>query len=329
MNTLLSITILLMAGGVLAAEDVAVRNPALPGFHADPSVIVHDGRIYAYATKDPWGGEDLGCFSTVDFKTWQSHKLNWPTLAACVSPTKSSAKVWAPEVIRGPDGRFYMYVSVGSEIYAGVASKPTGPWQNITGGKGPMVFTQADEGVHTIDASPFIDEDGRIFLYWGSGLEWVNGHCLVVELEKDMHTFIGEPKDITPPNYFEGPHMIKRRGKYYLMYSDGKAIDKTYKVRYSISDAPFGPFTEGKNSPILSTDENLGVYGPGHHCVFTLKGQDYIAYHRLDSPDNSDGVLREVCFQKLIMDKDGWFEEIVLTDGTFEVAEDVLSNLSR
>lgn len=104
-----------------------------------------------------------------------------------------------------------------------------------------------------IDAHCFMDEDGKIFLYWGSGLNWVNGACFVVELEEDMVTFKSEPRNITPPNYFEGPFMFKRKGIYYLMYSDGKAIDATYKIRCSTGNTPFGPWKEGKNSPILST----------------------------------------------------------------------------
>lgn len=57
-------------------------------------------------------------------------------------------------------------------------------------------------------------------------------------------TFVGKPEDITPPNYFEAPFIYKRNGTYYLMYSEGKAIDATYKVRYSAGKTPFGPWKE-------------------------------------------------------------------------------------
>ena len=71
---------------------------------------------------------------------------------------------------------------------------------------------------------------------------------------------------------FEAPHMIKRFGKYYLMFSDGKAIDATYKIGYAVGDSPMGPFTEGVNSPILTTTADSTTYGPGHHTVFSEKG---------------------------------------------------------
>lgn len=108
-----------------------------------------------------------------------------------------------------------------------------------------------------------------------------------------MMTFIGKPEDITPPNYFEAPFIYKRNGTYYLMYSEGKAIDATYKVRYSAGKTPFGPWKEGINSPILTTSADSITYGPGYHAVFTEKGQSYILYHWI-LPQKQDFVLRQL-----------------------------------
>lgn len=320
---LLLISLMLMDSAqpcVAVSAGDEMPNPIISTALADPSVIVHDGRLYLFATKDPWGGEDLACYSTADFKTWENHPLNWPTYAACESPTKRDSRVWAPEIIRGPDGRFYLYVSVGSEVYGGVARHPLGPWENITGGNGPIISDQSEHGIHTIDASPFIDDDGRIYLFWGSGWNWVNGRCLVVELEADMHTFKGEPRDITPPGYFEAPHLIKRHDRYYLMYSDGKTIEKSYQVRYAVAHHPMGPFhEEGRNSPILTTDESREIWGPGHHSVFRLGDQDYIAYHRHQRPYDPTPLRRQVCFDRLDFDAEGWIKPVVPTDSGIRV----------
>lgn len=315
LKLLLLLVLLIGSLGRPACEDARGANPVFDGYFADPTVLVHKGTLYLMATKDPWGGDDLACFSTTDLESWESHTLNWPTYDACVSDSKNSSRVWAPEVIRGPDGRFYLYVSVGSEIYCGVAAHPLGPWENVREDQGPIVRSEPGSLVHTIDASPFLDTDGRVYLYWGSGHNWVNGQCMAVELEPDMHTFKGEPKNITPPNYFEGPHMITRNGKYYLMYSEGKTTNKTYKVRYAVGDSPLGSFAkEGKNSPILSTDEQLKVWGPGHHCVFSIHGQDYIGYHRHRRPYDPDPMRRQICFDRLEFDADGWIKRVRPTD---------------
>jgi beta-xylosidase len=126
-------------------------NPIAPGYFADPSVLEHDGRYYLYATLDPWGGETLGCWESTDFANWTYRSLNWPTKAACTSPTSAGAKVWAPSVVRAADGRFHLFVSVGSEIWAGVADHPLGPWQNALGDR-PLIDGKFRPGFHMIDA---------------------------------------------------------------------------------------------------------------------------------------------------------------------------------
>ncbi|HEY4785208.1 MAG TPA: family 43 glycosylhydrolase [Bacteroidales bacterium] len=218
--------------------------------------------------------------------------------------------VWAPSVVRAKDGKFYMYVSVGSEVWAGVSSHPLGPWKNIKEDNTPLIKSDYYPGFHMIDAECFIDSDNQVYLYWGSGLNWVNGHCFVVKLKPDMVTFDSEPKDVTPPNYFEAPYMLKRKGVYYLMYSEGKCTDATYKVRYSISKTPYGPWTEGVNSPILSTSKDSTTFGPGHHTVFNVNRQDYILYHRI-SPRNDGTLVRQLCIDSLNFDHKGNIEKVV------------------
>ena len=294
----------------VAVADV-ITNPIVDGFYADPSVVQDDGKFYIYATKDPWGKDDLAVLASADFRDWELKSINWPTKEACTSDTSNGSMVWAPSVIKAKNGKFYMYVSVGSEIWAGVADAPLGPWKNAKSDNSPLIKGDLFPEYHMIDAEAFIDDDGQAYLYWGSGLNWVNGHCFVVKLKDDMITFDGEIKDVTPANYFEAPIMVKRDGVYYLMYSDGKVIEDTYKVRYATGDNPYGPFTEAANSPILSTETDSITYSPGHHTVFNKNGQDYIVYHRhsANSP-NSEDLLRELCVDSLNFTKEGLIEKV-------------------
>lgn len=292
-----------------ACNQKLITNPIIDGYFADPSIVQHDGKYYIYATIDPWGGEELAVFESSDFKNWTQKRINWPTKAQCTSPTSMGAMVWAPAVIQGKDGNFYMYVSVGSEIWAGKSEHPLGPWENAKADNSPLISTEDPEVVHTIDADCFIDDDGQVYLYWGSGFNWVNGHCMVVKLKDDMVTFDGPMQDITPPNYFEGPHMIKRNGQYYLMYSDGKAIDHTYKIRYATGPSPVGPWTEGPNSPILQTNADSTIYGPGHHTVFRKNDQDYLLYHKI-KPQKEEYVLRQLNIDSLNYDSQGHIKKI-------------------
>ncbi|NUQ28399.1 MAG: family 43 glycosylhydrolase [Acidobacteriaceae bacterium] len=276
-------------------------NPFIPGYNADATVLQDNGITYVFATEDPWGGRTLSCWMSADIVHWSSCSLNWPTKEAATSPTSKSSMVWAPSVIHAPNGRYYMYVSVGSEVWVGVADRPLGPWSNALGDR-PLIRADFDRRYHMIDAEVFVDTDGQAYLYWGSGLNWVNGHCFVVRLKADMVTFDGEPKDVTPGHYFEGPFMFKHGSAYYLMYSEGKTTDDTYNVRYSVADNPFGPFHEGATSPILVSDKEHDILGPGHHAVFERNGKTYIVYHRHSLPFQTASVLRQLCMDELVVD---------------------------
>ncbi len=75
-----------------------ITNPLLPGYFADPTIIKDSGRYIIYATIDPWGGEELAVFETIDFKKFDRKHINWPTKKACTSPTSNGSMVWAPSV---------------------------------------------------------------------------------------------------------------------------------------------------------------------------------------------------------------------------------------
>lgn len=290
-------------------EKKIISNPLMEGYFADPCIVKEAGTFYIYATIDPWGGDELAVFSTTDFTKFTRHHLNWPTKQACTSKSSNNSMVWAPSVRKAPNGKFYMYVSVGSEVWVGVSDTPLGPWKNGKSDNSPLIASVDFPKVHNIDSDCFIDDDGQAYLYWGSGFNWVNGTCMAVKLNADMISFNGIPQAVTPPHYFEAPHMIKRFGKYYLMFSDGKAIDATYKVGYAVGDTPMGPFAEGVNSPILETTTDSTVIGPGHHTVLNENGQDYIIYHRI-FPQGKEYVLRQLCIDSLKFDQQHHIEKV-------------------
>ena len=313
MTKITSLIVLLLSvlTGYCQTTKVPMKNPIIDGYFADPSIVKQGDNYYIYATIDPWGGDELGVFETSDFVTFTPRHLNWPTKKACTSPTSNESKVWAPSVVKAPDGKFYMYVSVGSEVWAGVSDAPLGPWKNLKPDNSPLIPANMYRQYHMIDAECFIDPDtrGQVYLYWGSGLNWMNGHCFMVKLQPDMVSFATGVVDVTPPHYFEAPFMFKKNRTYYLMYSEGKAIDHTYKVRYSVGKSPLGPWEEGATSPILETSADSLTYGPGHHCIFTVKGQNYILYHRI-FPQKESYVLRQLCLDSLNFDSKGTIRKV-------------------
>lgn len=288
-------------------------NPIIPGYFADGSLVKDKDTWILYATIDPWGGETLGCWTSPDFAHWTYQPLNWPTKAACTSPTSKSAMVWAPSVIKAPDGRFHMFISVGNEVWTGVADSPLGPWHDKLNGR-PLIPVTWDKRYHMIDAEAFVDDDGSVYLYWGSGWNWVNGHCFVAKLNGSLDAFEGEVRDVTPPNYFEGPFLFKDHGRYYLSYSQGRTDQDSYQVHYAVGDSPFGPFREPSPAPILSTAADKDVISPGHHAFFRYDGSPYILYHRQSLPWQAKGpILRQLCVDPLQIRDDGTLAVITPT----------------
>jgi hypothetical protein len=305
--------LLVLLAGPLSAADTwnapHAANPILPGYFADPSLVQHEGKYYLYATLDPWGGRTLGCWESADFKAWTFRALNWPTKEACTSPTSKGAMVWAPSVVRAPGGKFVMFISVGNEVWVGTADHPLGPWTDAHGGQ-PLIPETYRPGFHMIDAEAFVDDDGTGWLYWGSGWGWKNGRCFAVKLTPDLTAFAGEPVDVTPTNYFEGPFLFKHAGRYYLTYSQGKTVTDTYQVHYAVGESPLGPFTEAPNSPILVTDHARNIVSPGHHSIYLLNGRPHLLYHRHRVPYVADTAYRQTCVDELHFTPDGLITKV-------------------
>ena len=105
--------------------------------------------------------------------------------------------------------------------------------------------------------------------------------------------------------------MIKRNGKYYLMWSEGGWTGPNYSVAYAMADSPYGPFKRiGK---ILQQDPKVAT-GAGHHSVIHIPGTDdwIIVYHRRPLGD-TNGNHRETCMDKLVFNPDGTIQPVKVT----------------
>lgn len=318
-------------------NDLGNGNPIIPGYYADPTIIEENGTFYIYATSDLRSWNDItkmGVWSSKDLENWKCQYLNWPTKEQCKTLTGRPDGVWAPSVVKGKDGNFYMYVTVGREIWVGVAPHPLGPWKNARADNQPLVRHKAYYYVETIDAECFIDDDGQAYLYWGSSDSGFNieGRCLVVKLNDDMASFDEAPRDVTPSHFFEAPYMLKRNGTYYLMYSYGHTWDKTYQVRYATGKTPYGPWEEGLTRPILiGNEEPDRITSTGHHSVLSYQGKDYIVYHRFNTMGNYDisANLRQLAMNELHFNDNGGIDHVVSTHkGITPISTDKTVNLA-
>ncbi|MGE8425336.1 MAG: family 43 glycosylhydrolase, partial [Sphingobacterium siyangense] len=282
-----------------------VLNPLLPGYFADPSIKKIADTYYIYATTDGngWGAGPSQVWTSRDFKNWTIQPMNWP----------NTHWYWAPDMTQGYDGRYYLYYSQPVEIFGAVADSPTGPWEPLVAGGKSMIPNYMVPGVITLDGQTFRDDDGRIYLFWGTWGIYPDHGCGVGILNRDMKTF---EKTALIPNtvakdFFEAPYMFKRKGIYYLMYSSGHCEDGTYRVQYVKSKiGPMGPFEYPSANPILITNEDGSIHGPGHHSILEQDNRYFIVYHRHNNPHAGGGFHRQVAMDELFFRPDGDIEPV-------------------
>ncbi len=316
----------------------------------------YGGYYYMYLTGYDYGnltGLEEG-LRTVAYMTYRSKDLNnWDACGVFggyslrVKNTDwCSENFWAPEVIRNPaDGLYYMYFSAGySSGYEGqylattskwedrmnigiaVSETPVGPFEVLnaydetTGNNVPPInFRQGfllDGDWPTIDASPFFDDDGTLYIYfnrmggsyyndtcgvWAMRMksmtepEYTSARCVLVAGYESVTNDPGVFDAVKLGNVYyddsegmvnEGPFMLKHNGKYYLTYSSHGYGDPAYSVHQAISDDPLTGFVkldQEQGNPVLNGMQFNYMNGTGH-ASFARSGDDiWIIYHRHDS----------------------------------------------
>lgn len=319
-HRVLNILILILAFGHVFGQEkkgqlpIADVNPILPGYFADPTIKKFGDTYYIYATTD---NEMLASgvptvWYSKDFEHWYNYTMEVPSLESV-----NLRNFWAPDIIEGVDGKYYLYFGncqAGCNIYGYVSDTPVGPWEKLNKDDTPVIaHNYPRKGFPSLDAQFFKDDDGKIYAYWGTWVHY-NGGYAVGELDSGNMSRVINAKNIPleeTPQPFEAAYMMKKGDKYILMYSGGSCHDETYNVRYSYSDSPYGPFTPGANNPILGTNEEGTVHGPGHHSVLEENGRYYIVYHKHDYPMTRGGLSRQVTVDEMVFENDSTIRKVV------------------
>jgi len=317
-------------------------NPIVPGWYADPEIRLYGKTYWIYPTySDDFGTPDrsraftpeqtrmraqsdliwepylkqtfLNAFSSPDLVNWTKHEhvldvenVAWAAYA-----------VWAPSAIEHK-GKYYLFFGANDiktngqlgGIGVAVSDRPQGPFKDALG---KPLIGEIHNGAQPIDQMVFKDDDGQVYMYYGG---WK--HANVVKLAPDLLSVVpfadgATYKEITPdPAYVEGSFMVKRKGVYYFMWSEGGWTGPDYRVAYAMSSSPFGPFK--RVGTILQQDTRIAK-GAGHHSVVNVPGTDdwYIAYHRRPLKETS-GHHREMAIEHLHFNADGTIKPVVMTN---------------
>ncbi len=301
----------------LPAEYTYLNGNQITGI-GDPFLFTHEGKYYMTSTET---GTSYRLYASEDLRSW--YRLT-DIFYSSSTDGWVRGSLWQPEIVVGEDGKFYLYYcgtnDAGSlRIGVAVADRLTGPYVDCF--NAPLF----DLGYANIDPHLFIDEDGRMYLYYSRDCSEnvVDGHHVsqiyVVEMEDYTHLKEGAEhiQLLTPEQNWEllnnaeyqwneGPDMLKHNGIYYLFYSGGFYGNSSYSLGYATSESPLGPFVKYEGNPIMRSTENAS--GTGNNSFFhTLDGKElFNAYHTHTIPSIAGGN------RKLNIDRCGW-----RADGTF------------
>ena len=288
-------------------------NPVYPRSCPDPFVLKFRGEYWAYCTGIWQDGRSFGILHSTDL-------IHWRALAGALEPFSNLPPLeippncyWAPEVTYD-NGLFYLYYSVGNEehmqIRVAVAEQPGGPFTD----RGHRL-TQEE---FAIDAHVYQGEDGARYLFYATDfLEHTHiGTGAVMDRLVDPFTLAGEPRPVARASFdwqvyhpqriekggvrwhtVEGPFVLNRKGRFYLMFSGGNWQNPGYGVAYALSDnletsEEWQQVCDGLHRlPVLRSLPEQGIIGPGHNSV--VRGPDnrqlFCVYHRWVESDGAEG----------------------------------------
>ncbi|MFE3637682.1 glycoside hydrolase family 43 protein [Streptomyces sp. NPDC059168] len=306
------------AGRPADTEPDVIRNPVLPGFHPDPSLL-RVGADYYLATSTFEWLPGVTVHHSTDLVNWRSHGgvLREPRLID-PSGNPDSGGVWAP-CLSYADGLFHLVYS-DVKSFAGafkdvrnfvtVAPSLDGPWSDPV----PLPGHGFDPSLFH-DTGP--DGDGRSWLLW---VDWDHrpgtnpfAGILLQEYDRALRRVVGPVHRIftgTSLGCTEGPHLYRRGGWYYLVTAEG-GTSWDHAVTVARSRSLRGPFTPDPGGPLLTSAHRpeLELQKAGHASLVDTPEGDWYLAHLAARPLTSRGACvlgRETALQQVDWTADGW-----------------------
>ena len=283
-----------------------IRNPVLPGFNADPSILYAEGAYWIATSTFEWF-PGVSLYRSENLRDWTLVRniLTRPSQLD-LRGVGESGGVWAPHISRrASDGLWFLAYTIVSNLsgswfdlknYLVSAGDPMGEWTD------PVYLSS--EG---FDPALLHDEDGRC---WMTCLAWEfrkgykhPGKIILRELDADNGRALGETREISDGNpafgCTEGPQLYKRAGWYYLINAEGGTgyghavlVYRSRDIAGPYEPSPFGPLVTARKDPFptepdpdpdflkprfFNPDSPLQKTGHGY-LVETPEGDTYLSH---------------------------------------------------
>lgn len=290
-----------------------IRNPILPGFHPDPSIL-RVGEDYYIATSTFEWFPGVQIHHSRDLVNWEliSYPLSRVSQLNMLGEDNSCG-VWAPCLSYDKGTYYLIYTDVKSFLgmfkdthnYLVTAKDIRGPWSE------PIYLNSSG-----FDPSLFHDANGKKYLvnmlmdYRSYQTKFAG--IVLQEYSEEKQCLVGERMNIfkgTPAGLTEGPHLYQHDGYYYLMTAEG-GTGYQHGVMMARSKKIEGPYEPDPAGHMLTT-RHLPAWGlqkAGHASIVKgTNGKWYLA-HLCGRPvgEKRRCILgRETALQEVIW-KDGW-----------------------
>ena len=307
-------------------------NPYLPSWQYIPDGEPHvfEGRVYVYGSHDRFNGfayclNDYVCYSAPvgDLSDWRYEGVIYKKTDDPVNQ-EGSMCLYAPDVVKGADGRYYLYYVLDKVPFVSVAvsESPAGKYRfygYVHDSEGRRLGERENDQPQ-FDPAVLMEGD-NVYLYTGfcgPGDRTRKGAMATV-LGPDMVTVTAEPVIVVPGNcygagtgfegheFFEGPSIRKCKDTYYFVYSSSQMHELCYAVsRYPVKGFTYGGVLVSNCDDNISDGKPAGLhtYVPGnnHGGMVEVQGQWYIFYHR---HTNGTNFSRQGCAEPIQILEDG------------------------
>ena len=300
-----------------------VGNPYLPLWEhiPDGEPYVFDDpdnpgkqRVYIYGShdnlKDAYCGRDQVVWSapTDDLSHWRYDGIiltvNRNARGEVFDSAATADVLYAPDITFVTDSTgkktYYLFPNDQTGYRNALIAKsdrPDGPFEVCNWSK---KNPNQVEGIYGFDPAVFVDDDGRVYGYWGFE------HSYAAEIDPATMCTVKPGTEIIDGmvsgrneegifSFFEASSIRKIKDKYVFIYSrftkDGEfgLPTSNYNLAYAYSDQPLGPWTYGgtiidaRGREINEKGDTIAsavIDGNTHGSICEINGQWYVFYHR-------------------------------------------------
>jgi arabinan endo-1,5-alpha-L-arabinosidase len=302
------------------------------GVH-DPSSITKCGDTYwIFAT-----GNGIYAIYSKDLVKWTAGTTpfvpgTYPSWVKSYVPD-FGGNFWAPECFY-MNGKYYLYYSCSSwgsrnsciGLLTNESLDPASPdysWSD----EGLVVYSTESYNYNCIDPAVFRDDDGKLWLTFGSHWDGIK----MVELDSVLGTPVpGDLYSVASKGDYkaEASYAINHGDYYYLFVNHGQCCDgvnSTYYITMGRSTSPTGPYLDkngkdlynGGGTTVLSTSGSF--IGPGCLGYYKENNTEWITYHYYDGDKGGTATL---CIARVKWDENEWpvITNNFIDDGTYSIA---------